>query len=398
MDTITKGWSKETAHPSYQNKWSTEKPSVGQCAITAMYLNQKYGYPIYEVMVGKSRHFFNKDKEGNIVDLTKDQFNGDISYTHIRERQFKDLYKSCKSRYDKFISNLGETLNEAKKGYLDDEGKFFDFRTREVEGNNFIDDHKTGVPYYDDFLNPERAKDLEEYENLKGEIVMMSPKEYYQECAENIFDKKPSVDALIRQRGEYDRDIIEHLKEVLLKYKKRFPMPYLNYTGSKGQEGLHRMLCLAELTSWDTKFPVLVITYADQERADRVRKEKEIAKFRVKIRSALQDALRYKYANIDEFKEQLQYSLDREWEWMDLPSPTFTLEDDGEYYVVKVGEADEDFLKSSIKIEEKPEFKIDEDDLDIDDINLEETEDFLKRYFGDDWRTTHPYLKDTFHI
>jgi hypothetical protein len=219
MNNIIRGWSRETAHPSYQNRWAPENPSAGQCAITAMYINQKYGYPIFETMVGKSRHFFNKDKEGNIVDLTKDQFDSDISYAHARERQFKDLYKSCKSRYDKFISNLEETLlKEAKKGYLDDEGKFFDFRTREVDENNFIDDHKTGVPYYDDFLNSDRAKELEEYENLKGEIVMMSPREYYQECADNIFDKKPSVDALIKQRGEYDRDIIEHLKEVLLKF------------------------------------------------------------------------------------------------------------------------------------------------------------------------------------
>lgn len=286
-------------------------------------------------------------------------------------------------------------LKEAKKGYLDDEGKFFDFQTSEVSNGQYIDATKTGVPYYDGFLNPTDAKELEQYYNLKGEVVMMSPSEYFSECSQHIFESHPSVESLKRQRGEYDRNIINHLKEVILKYKRRFPMPYLNYTGSKGQEGLHRMLCLAELTSWDTKFPVLVITYADQDRADRENKQKEISKLRIKINSAIQDALRYRYSDIEEFKEQLQFSLDREWEWMNLPSPSFTLTEEGDSYIVTIGEASEEFLKSSLKIEKLSD---EEYELDLDDVDLDNNEDFLIRYFGNDWRETYPHLKDVFKI
>ena len=110
---IEKGWSKETCHPSYQSKWSLEYPSIGQCAITAMWLNEKMGWDIYETIVNRSRHFFNKDSNGFIYDLTADQFqDSDINYENCRKREFKDLYRSCKDRYELFKHNL-TSVNES---------------------------------------------------------------------------------------------------------------------------------------------------------------------------------------------------------------------------------------------------------------------------------------------
>ena len=110
---VSQGWTVDTCHPSYAKKYSDTNPTAGQCAVTAMYLNQKYGYDIYDVLVGKSRHFFNKDADGNIIDYTADQFKTEIPYENARKREFKDLYRSCNYRYGLYLNNLSRGLNES---------------------------------------------------------------------------------------------------------------------------------------------------------------------------------------------------------------------------------------------------------------------------------------------
>ena len=385
IEKIRSTWSKETSHPSYADKWSIENPSVGQCAITAMYLNQKYGYPIFETIIGKSRHFFNKDDDGNVIDLTKDQFNIEIDYSNSRQREFKDLYRSCGNRYELFMSNLKKNLKEA---YLDDEHEFYDFRTQDVSNGEYIDTTTTGVPHYNSILSA--MNNGESYENLTGEIVYMSPEEYYKECATKIFFRS-TVDSLKLSRGEADREIIEHLKQVILRFGKRFPLPFINYA-ARSQEGLHRMLALAELTSWDTKFPVLIVRYADEELARREETQREINNITHKIRMAARDALMYKFYNYEEFKEQLQWSMDKEWQFSDEGTPKYDIIDLNDCFRIAIGEAYYDVDKEDIKIVE-PEPNDDLDDVDLDDI-----EDFLIRHFGDDWEKDFPHLKDTFGI
>lgn len=88
----------DTAHPSFP--FSRDNPTAGQCAITALLVNETYGYDIYETKVGRSRHFFNKTPSGEVVDLTAEQFSGKIiPYDVCRKREPKELYKSCGERF-----------------------------------------------------------------------------------------------------------------------------------------------------------------------------------------------------------------------------------------------------------------------------------------------------------
>ena len=394
IDKIRDAWSKETSHPSYADKWSIENPSVGQCAITALYLNREYGYPIYDIMIGRQRHFFNRDKDGKVVDLTSDQFGGKIiDYDNGRLRNPTDLLKTTRARYSRFIKNLNESYDKfitslIVEGYLDDEHKFYDFHTKDISDGEYIDTTTTGVPHYNSILSA--MNNGESYENLTGEIVYMSPEEYYKECATKIFFRS-TVDSLKLSRGEADREIIEHLKQVILRFGKRFPLPFINYA-ARSQEGLHRMLALAELTSWDTKFPVLIVRYADEELARREETQREINNITHKIRMAARDALMYKFYNYEEFKEQLQWSMDKEWQFSDEGTPKYDIIDLNDCFRIAIGEAYYDVDKEDIKIVE-PEPNDDLDDVDLDDI-----EDFLIRHFGDDWEKDFPHLKDTFGI
>lgn len=111
VDRFKRAWSEDTAHPSYRGKWSRSNPTAGQCAVTALALNDLYDWDIYDTVVGRSRHFFNKDENGNVIDITKDQFGDtDIPYEQGRKRDRKDLLKSSdvKQRYEILKSKVGE--------------------------------------------------------------------------------------------------------------------------------------------------------------------------------------------------------------------------------------------------------------------------------------------------
>ena len=67
---LRKAWCRETAHPSYQKKWSEYNPSFGQCLVTALCVQDKIGGDIYECFVNGKRHFINRTQDGCNKDFT----------------------------------------------------------------------------------------------------------------------------------------------------------------------------------------------------------------------------------------------------------------------------------------------------------------------------------------
>lgn len=147
------------------------------------------------------------------------------------------------------ITQSNDQMSEA---YLDPEEKFWDYRTKEVDGDQYIDETRNEISWVRDLL-----EDPEYYEQRKGytaRIIEMTPEEYFEECAK-IFGN--SVENQKRQTSA-DKDTLDHLTQVITKYKKRFPIPFINIK-DRTQEGRHRMYVLGELLGWDKKFPVLII-------------------------------------------------------------------------------------------------------------------------------------------
>ena len=77
-------WCKETAYPGCQEEYCYEQdPTLGQCAITAMLVNNIFGGTIHKIYLeGGGTHYFNKIND-KYIDLTSDQFFGwgyDINY------------------------------------------------------------------------------------------------------------------------------------------------------------------------------------------------------------------------------------------------------------------------------------------------------------------------------
>lgn len=134
----------------------------------------------------------------------------------------------------------------------------------EVDAKQAFDRTDTGMPYYNDFLDPDELDYLQREKNRTGEIVMMSPAEYYKICATKIF-KGNAADHDVQDLID-SRKISSNLSKYIQMFRDgvSFHMPMLNFA-ENGQEGLHRMLAAAEVFGWDTKFPVLVVKPYDDE-------------------------------------------------------------------------------------------------------------------------------------
>lgn len=94
----------------------------------------------------------------------------------------------------------------------------------------------TGVSYYDNFLNFSDLHYMETHKNRTGKIVMMTPEEYYQECATKVFTT--SSDKLKVQRCT--NDLVDKYAQDM-KSGDKFPLLYINYS-DHDQEGLHRIM------------------------------------------------------------------------------------------------------------------------------------------------------------
>lgn len=58
FDIISMSWSKETCYPTLQDKWNKSNPSLGQCAITSLVVNDFCGGKIMRCMVDGISHYY----------------------------------------------------------------------------------------------------------------------------------------------------------------------------------------------------------------------------------------------------------------------------------------------------------------------------------------------------
>jgi hypothetical protein len=111
---IKKSWDEKTCFPEVKNSWNPEIPELGQCAVTALLINEKCGG---EIIFNKDyNHYWNILPNGNEIDLTKRQFSTRISGSteHItrskvlfskgakKARTF-DRYELLKTRVNNFL-------------------------------------------------------------------------------------------------------------------------------------------------------------------------------------------------------------------------------------------------------------------------------------------------------
>ncbi|MCX6824052.1 MAG: hypothetical protein NT085_02905 [candidate division SR1 bacterium] len=69
---IRNSWDKKTCYPPNTNKRSLKNSSLGQCAVTALVIQDYVGGKL--LFCFHNNHYWNRLPNGEIVDLTKEQF------------------------------------------------------------------------------------------------------------------------------------------------------------------------------------------------------------------------------------------------------------------------------------------------------------------------------------
>ena len=111
---INLSWTKETCFPTSQNNWNKSNPSLGQCAITALIVNDFLGGKIMRCMCGNISHYYNLIN-GEILDFTVEQFNGEIpDYKNGEERTREYILSNedTKKRYLILLKNVKDNFIE----------------------------------------------------------------------------------------------------------------------------------------------------------------------------------------------------------------------------------------------------------------------------------------------
>lgn len=113
---LTWSWGLETCSPGLRSEWSKENPSLGQCAITSLIVNDFFCGKIMRCMASSGSHYYNLI-DGKIIDLTVEQFLGETpQYENGEERTREYLLSNedTKNRYEKLLYNLKQSIRKSQ--------------------------------------------------------------------------------------------------------------------------------------------------------------------------------------------------------------------------------------------------------------------------------------------
>lgn len=102
---LEKAWDKSTAVD--QSEWSIERPSIGQCAVTALLIHKLYDGKILRAKVNGESHYWNRLPNRVEVDFTSDQFDNMVYDSPVEERSRIELLanENTKKRYLRLAQN-----------------------------------------------------------------------------------------------------------------------------------------------------------------------------------------------------------------------------------------------------------------------------------------------------
>lgn len=105
-------YSRDLCYPKVAQVWSQDNPSWGMCAITALVINDYFGGDIYKIKTNDESHYFNVIN-GNIVDLTVQQFGHPIKYKNKVKVKREDMLKdqNTEKRYQKLKTEIAYKID-----------------------------------------------------------------------------------------------------------------------------------------------------------------------------------------------------------------------------------------------------------------------------------------------
>lgn len=127
-------WKEDTCSHGLRDSWSEDNPYLGQCAITSLIVNDFFGGKIMRCMASSGSHYYNLI-DGKIVDLTVEQFLGEIpeyEFGEERTREYLLSNEDTKNRYLMLLKRIRSSMYKL----IDKDGKeYWSFVPGTLGGN-----------------------------------------------------------------------------------------------------------------------------------------------------------------------------------------------------------------------------------------------------------------------
>jgi hypothetical protein len=111
-DALRRAWSADTS--SDPSNWSPSNPAWGQCAITALVVQDHFGGDLRRGTVGGVSHYWNVLPSGETVDLTLHQFGTgacQVAATTPRSREYVLAFPDTVDRYHRLRREVSALLD-----------------------------------------------------------------------------------------------------------------------------------------------------------------------------------------------------------------------------------------------------------------------------------------------
>lgn len=100
-DGLARAWTKSTS--ADPERWSRQNPALGQCAVTALVVQDLFGGDLLRAHVRGVSHYWNRLPSGEEVDLTRQQF-GDIADFPCGELKARGFVLSFPDTVERYLS------------------------------------------------------------------------------------------------------------------------------------------------------------------------------------------------------------------------------------------------------------------------------------------------------
>src|SRR6266536_2808330 len=98
-EALAHSWSRQTS--AEPDGWSEHSPARGQCAVTALVIQDLFGGELLRCDAGPTSHYWNRLPSGREVDLTRHQFGVDFRPRQVetRSRDYVLSFPDTRARY-----------------------------------------------------------------------------------------------------------------------------------------------------------------------------------------------------------------------------------------------------------------------------------------------------------
>ena len=101
---VRNAWAADT---SSDPSWSEDNPPLGQCAVTALVVQDRLGGDLLRVVNEGESHYYNRLPDGTEFDLTRAQFSTwDPTPAEVRDRAYVLSFPATVARYERLVERI----------------------------------------------------------------------------------------------------------------------------------------------------------------------------------------------------------------------------------------------------------------------------------------------------